>query len=59
MLHSQFARVHDDQVDMCGLIGQLLDKMIDANPPKEEKPKVQDGYGDRRQRSDDFDVMTI
>jgi predicted phage terminase large subunit-like protein len=53
------AGVHDDIVDCLGLIGQLLDQMISANPPKEEKPKVQDGYGDRRQRSDDFDVMTI
>jgi predicted phage terminase large subunit-like protein len=53
------AGVHDDIVDCLGLIGQLLDTMIDATPPKEEKPKVQDGYGDRRQRSDDFDVMTI
>jgi predicted phage terminase large subunit-like protein len=30
---------HDDQVDMLGLLGQLLDKMDAANPPKDE-PKT-------------------
>ena len=33
---------HDDQVDALGLIGQLLDRMIYAQPPKVEKPFVLD-----------------
>ena len=40
--------VNDDQVDMLGLIGQLIDKMSSGNKPKGEKPKpiyaVEDGY---------------
>jgi len=40
--------VHDDQVDMLGLIGQLIDKMSSGNKPKGPKPKpiyqVEDGY---------------
>jgi hypothetical protein len=33
--------VHDDQVDALGLVGQLIDKMIDGRipKPKPEKPK--------------------
>lgn len=40
--------VNDDQVDMLGLIGQLIDRMSSGNKPKAEKPKpiyaVEDGY---------------
>lgn len=40
--------VHDDQVDMLGLIGQLIDRMSNGNKPKPDTPKpiyaVEDGY---------------
>lgn len=40
--------VHDDQVDMLGLIGQLIDRMSSGQGPKPDKPKpiyaVEDGY---------------
>ena len=36
---------HDDQVDALGLVGQLLDRMIEGrHPPKVEKPKPKVGY---------------
>ncbi len=36
---------HDDQVDMLGLIGQLLDRMLMGEKPKEpERPKDRTGY---------------
>lgn len=42
---------HDDQVDMLGLIGQLLDVMVAGSKPKEpEKPKFTD-YKPRETRS--------
>jgi predicted phage terminase large subunit-like protein len=37
---------HDDQVDALGLVGQLLDRMIEGRiPPKREKPRLRVGYG--------------
>lgn len=33
------AGVHDDQVDALGLVGQLLDKMMDGPKPKADEPK--------------------
>lgn len=40
--------VHDDQVDMLGLIGQLIDRMSSGNKPKPPPPKpiyqMEDGY---------------
>lgn len=40
--------VHDDQVDMLGLIGQLIDRMSSGQGPKPAKPKpiyaIEDGY---------------
>lgn len=40
--------VHDDQVDMLGLIGQLIDRMSNGSKPKPEAAKpiyaVEDGY---------------
>lgn len=40
--------VHDDQVDMLGLIGQLIDRMSNGSKPKPPPPKpvyqVEDGY---------------
>ena len=36
---------HDDQVDALGLVGQLLDKMVPGQKPKEPpKPKPDTGY---------------
>lgn len=36
---------HDDQVDALGLVGQLLDRMMSGNKPKEaEKPANPSGY---------------
>jgi len=37
---------HDDMVDALGLVGQLLDRMIEGRiPPKREKPRLRVGYG--------------
>jgi hypothetical protein len=37
---------HDDQVDALGLVGQLLDKMVVGQKPREpETPKIDSGYG--------------
>ena len=36
---------HDDQVDALGLVGQLLDKMVVGQKPREPKtPKIDSGY---------------
>lgn len=35
---------HDDQVDALGLIGQLLDKMVDGQKPKKPDPVAKDAY---------------
>jgi predicted phage terminase large subunit-like protein len=54
------AGVHDDAVDACGLIGQLLDKMLDG--PSQIKPEVKqrDDYRDSWSvDSDGLDVMTL
>ena len=54
------AGVHDDQVDACGLVGQLLDVMQDGAVPVTVEPKASDGYRDVRAHSfDELDPMTI
>lgn len=53
------AGVHDDQVDACGLIGQLLDIMIDGQKPRQPEKKVSDGYRDSNNSYRDFDALTI
>jgi len=55
------AGVHDDQVDACGLVGQLLDKMLLGIKPKTEKQDNLSAYSDTRQRRYDeaLDVLTI
>jgi len=53
------AGVHDDQVDACGLIGQLLDTMLVGQKPSVPEPRVVDGH---RAFGDDWaamDVLTI
>lgn len=35
---------HDDQVDAMGLIGQLLDVMVEGRKPKKAEPDRRDGY---------------
>lgn len=50
---------HDDQVDALGLVGQLLDKMINGERPKKAKPREdQSGYSDRDAEPDDSVWMT-
>ncbi len=39
---------HDDIVDMLGLAGQLLDKMMAGRVPKKPDPTVRDGYAEHR-----------
>lgn len=39
------AGVHDDQVDMLGLIGQLLDNMVAGRAPKKPDEQKRDAYG--------------
>jgi predicted phage terminase large subunit-like protein len=39
---------HDDQVDMLGLIGQLLDRMFKNPPATAEQPKQRDDYRSAR-----------
>jgi predicted phage terminase large subunit-like protein len=55
------AGVHDDAVDACGLIGQLLDKMISG--PSQIKPEVnaRDDYRETRsvERDEALDPLTI
>lgn len=46
---------HDDQVDMCGLVGQLLDKIFAKAKPKDEKPPQRDGYRVAVEDTDAFD----
>ncbi|MEN8171411.1 MAG: phage terminase large subunit [Chloroflexota bacterium] len=38
------AGAFDDKVDVCGLMGRLIDKVWDANPPEEEKEKPVHDY---------------
>lgn len=42
---------HDDQVDMLGLIGQLLDKVTSGRNPKEPDPVVDDAYRSREEEA--------
>ena len=54
------ASVHDDQVDACGLVGQLLDKMLDG--PKKPTPETvrMDDYRENRDGySESLDPMTL
>lgn len=55
------AGVHDDQVDACGLIGQLLDTMTDGQRPKEPDPVVNDGYrsSNSSYRDRELDALTM
>ena len=54
------AGVHDDQVDACGLIGQLLDTMLSGQKPKTEEQRNRDDYAESRGRDmDGLDVMTL
>lgn len=47
---------HDDQVDALGLVGQLLDKMVDgSHPPKPEKPSDASGYRPVIRRDEGYD----
>jgi predicted phage terminase large subunit-like protein len=48
---------HDDQVDALGLVGQLLDLMIEGrHPPKEEPPKPKPGYKHMEPQAESFKV---
>lgn len=55
------AGVHDDQVDALGLIGQLLDRILPADKPQEQKKS--DTFSDYRaagwQSDDDVDALTL
>lgn len=53
------AGVHDDQVDACGLIGQLLDTMIDGQKPKEVEARVTDSYRSSNSGYRDLDALTM
>ena len=54
------AGVHDDQVDACGLIGQLLDMMQDGPQAKKPDPPKNNDYVDHRSAyHDELDPMTI
>ncbi len=49
---------NDDQVDMLGLIGQLLDKMFAPNAKKVEEQKPRNDYGTRNQTETAGDWVT-
>ena len=54
------AGVHDDQVDACGLVGQLLDKMMDGPKAKTEDAIHRDDYRESRaEYSDALDPMVL
>lgn len=53
------AGVHDDQVDAGGLVGQLLDVMVDGQKPAEPEKRTSDGYRDNTSSYRDLDVMTM
>ena len=54
------AGVHDDQVDACGLIGQLLDTMMDGMKPVTPEKRAMDNYRDAGvERHEDLDPMTM
>lgn len=45
---------HDDQVDMIGLIGQLLDQMMAGQKPKDTKPQIRDRWDRVEESSADW-----
>jgi predicted phage terminase large subunit-like protein len=54
------AGVHDDQVDACGLVGQLIDRMIAPGRPKRTRKPIRDGWSDafdRREVESDWRVV--
>jgi predicted phage terminase large subunit-like protein len=54
------AGVHDDQVDACGLIGQLLDQMLDGPTKPAPEIKNRDDYRESRQEFDtSLDALTL
>ncbi len=54
------AGVHDDQVDACGLVGQLLDMMLVGQKPQApEKKRVTDYTASNEFDRSDFDPLTI
>jgi len=54
------AGVHDDQVDACGLVGQLLDQMVDGQRPAPPEKKNREDYADRALPSmAEIDPLTI
>ncbi len=54
------AGVHDDQVDACGLVGQLLDMMmVGRKPQAPEKKRVADYAASNEFDRSDFDPLTI
>ncbi|MBV8474090.1 MAG: terminase family protein [Hyphomicrobiales bacterium] len=52
------AGVHDDQVDCMGLIGQLLDTMIEGTRPHQEVAKTRDAYRENSSTYDN-DILSI
>jgi predicted phage terminase large subunit-like protein len=53
------AGVHDDQVDACGLIGQLLDTMIDGQKPVQPEKNTSSGYRGSGSNYSDLDALTM
>lgn len=53
------AGVHDDQVDADGLIGQLLDTMLDGQKPTQPEKPANDGYSDNNSSYRDLDALTM
>jgi hypothetical protein len=53
------AGVHDDQVDAGGLVGQLLDIMVDGQKPQETEKRTTDGYRDHDSGYRDLDALTM
>jgi predicted phage terminase large subunit-like protein len=55
------AGVHDDAVDACGLIGQLLDKMLDGPSAIKPEVKARDDYRESRSVEHDeaLDIMIL
>lgn len=53
------AGVHDDQVDAGGLVGQLLDIMVDGQKPAQPEKRATDGYRDNTSNYRDLDPLTM
>lgn len=53
------AGIHDDQVDMLGLGGQLLDKMIAGSRPKPQTNEQKTGYRALNKRTQAGDALTL